>query len=111
VWATVRTKGICIQIEGCIPSALLEVLRDEYGLYLILRVAPIGEMVDIMHAPLYQLVQKQFSPGRCLKVFRQDRCLTQKELGETIWSRRPISRKMMFRLAGFFEVSAESFLE
>ena len=120
--AIVRTKGICILIEGVIPSALLEVLREEYGPYLILRVDPIERMVDVMHAPLYARVQKELSPGGYLKLYRQDRRLTQRELGEKLGGvprqniggmengRRPISRMMAVRLASFFGVSSDKFL-
>ena len=58
-----QDKSICIQIEGAIPSASLEVLREEYGPYLLLRVDPIERMVDVMHAPLYARVQKELRPG------------------------------------------------
>ena len=120
--AIVRTRGIFIHIEGVIPPALLEVLRDEYGPYLILRAPGIEQMIDVMHAPLYQRVQKELSPGGYLKLYRQDRNLTQRELGEKLGGiprqnignmengRRPISRMMTLRLAGFFEVSADKFL-
>jgi DNA-binding XRE family transcriptional regulator len=122
VFATVRTQGITIRISGAIPSALLEVLRDEYGVDLILRLPAIGHMIDVMHAPLYYRVQRELSPGRYLKVYRQDRNLTQRELGKQLGGiarqniggmesgRRPISRKMIQRLADFFEVDADKFL-
>jgi DNA-binding XRE family transcriptional regulator len=121
VRAIVRTKGICIQIDGVIPSSVLEALREEYGPYLILRVNAIESMVDIMHAPLYARVQKELSPGGCLKLYRQDQNLTQRELGEKLGGvprqniggmengRRPISRMMAVRLAGFFGVSSDKF--
>jgi DNA-binding XRE family transcriptional regulator len=123
VFATVRTQATTVHISGVIPSALLEVLRDEYGVDLILRLPAIGHMIDVMHAPLYYRVQRELSPGRYLKVYRQDRNLTQRELGKQLGGiarqniggmesgRRPISRKMIQRLADFFEVDADKFLE
>ena len=117
-----RTKGVSIQINGVIPSALLEVLRDEYGPWLILRVDPIEEMVDLLHAPLYEQAAKALSPGGYIWFYRQDRCLTMRELGEKLGGisrqnicnmekgRRPISKAMALRLAAFFEVSADRFL-
>jgi hypothetical protein len=122
VFATVRTQGITITIAGTIPSALLEVLREEYGRDLILRLPVIEDMIDIMHAPLYRRAHYDLSPGQCLKVYRQDRNLTQKELGRRLGGiarqniggmesgRRPIGRKMIQRLAEFFEVDAGRFL-
>jgi transcriptional regulator with XRE-family HTH domain len=79
-------------------------------------------MVDVMHAPLYAQVRKELCPGRCLKLLRLDRHLTQDELGKRLGGvarkniggmengRRPISRKMIQRLADFFQVDADKFL-
>ena len=79
-------------------------------------------MRDVLNAPLYKRVPLEMKPGDYLRFFRQDNNLSQSELSRKLGrlsredlskmenGRRPISRRMALRLAGFFDVSVDKFI-
>lgn len=79
-------------------------------------------MLDILNASLYEQDPKEMNPGAYLRFYRQEKDLTQSDLGRNLGgvsrqslckmenSRRPISRKMSMRLSRFFNVSADKFI-
>jgi DNA-binding XRE family transcriptional regulator len=121
VRASVRMRDIYLEISGEIPGELLQFLRDYYGRRLILR-NYCEPMRDVLNAPLYKRVPLKMKPGDCLRFFRQDNGLSQSELCRKLGrlsrqdlskmenGRRPISRRMALRLAGFFDVSVDKFI-
>jgi plasmid maintenance system antidote protein VapI len=79
-------------------------------------------MLDILNAPLYEQDPKEMSPGAYLRFYRQDKDLTQAELGWNLGGvsrqnvckmengQRPISRRMAMRISRLFNVSADKFI-
>jgi hypothetical protein len=70
VRAKVRMRDIYIEIRGVIPSALLEVLRQEYGTRLLLTAEGFELLRDVWSAPLYEREPEKMKPGDFLRFFR-----------------------------------------
>ena len=122
VRARVRTNLIYIQIHGEIPDALLRCLQAEYGRRLILKCECGETWHNVLDAPLYESEPPAMGPGAWLRFFRQDKGLSQAELGWKLggvsrqnvsnmeYGRRPISRRMALKLSAYFGVSVDKFI-
>jgi DNA-binding XRE family transcriptional regulator len=122
VRARVRTNLIYIQIHGEIPDALLQCLQAEYGPRLILKCECGETWHNVLDAPLYESEPPAMGPGAWLRFFRQDKGLSQAELGWKLggvsrqnvsnmeYGRRPISRRMALKLSAYFGVSVDKFI-
>ena len=121
--AVVKTPRIKIQIKGEIPRRLITVLKDEYGDKVQLTPEADDELVDVFKTDWYKRVKATLTPGTNLKIYRQNRGLTQVQLGKLLGGVpkqfvsniengiRPISKKMALKLAKVFEVSVAKFIE
>jgi DNA-binding XRE family transcriptional regulator len=121
--AVVKTPHISVQIQGIIPPKLIDVLRDEYGKRMHLVKEADDQLVDVFKTDWYKRTKARLTPGKRLRIYRQNLKLTQAALGKQLGGIpkqfvsnmendiRPISKKMALKLADIFEVSVAKFIE
>jgi len=122
--AVVKTPRIEISIRGAaIPPRLMDVLKKEYGKKLRLVEDNEDEFVDVFGTSWYKSVKSKMTPATYLRICRENKKLTQSQLGESLGcgiprqhisnmehGRRPISLKMARKLSSLFGVSIEKFI-
>ena len=120
--AVVKTLRTNIRIKGQIPNRLIEVLVAEYGKDVQLTRDPDDELVDVFQTDWYKNTKKRMTPGTYMKIFRENRKMTQTELGKMLGGLprqhvsnmenglRPISKKIAIKLSKVFDVSVERFI-
>ena len=120
--AVVKTPRIEITIKGEIPPKLLSILEEEYGKGVHLTDEGEDELVDIFESSWYKRIKSKTMPGDNLRIYRENRGLTQVQLGALLGDIprqnisnmehgiRPISLKMARNLAKVFKVSPEKFI-
>jgi DNA-binding XRE family transcriptional regulator len=121
--AVVKTPHISVKIQGRIPPKLIDVLRDEYGERVHLVKEADDELVDVFKTDWYKRAKARLTPGKNLRIYRQNLKMTQAALGKQLGGIpkqfvsnmendiRPISKKMALKLAEIFEVSVAKFIE
>lgn len=120
--AVVKTPRIEINIKGEIPPKLLSVLEEEFGENIHLTEEGEEELVDIFETDWYKEIKAKTSPGDNLRIYRENRGLTQAQLGLILGGIprqhisnmergiRPISIDMARKLAKVFKVSPAKFI-
>ena len=120
--AVVKTPLTKIRIKGRVPSKLIDLLAEEYGNALQITPDSEDEKLDVFQTDWYKNLKKRLSPGSYIKVFRQNRNMTQAELGKALGGLprqhisnmengiRPISKKTALKLAKLFDISVEKFI-
>jgi DNA-binding XRE family transcriptional regulator len=120
--AVVKTPRTSIRIKGKISNKLMEVLVSEYGNDVQLTRDADDELVDVFQTDWYKNVKKAMTPGTYMKIYRENRKMTQTELGKTLGGLprqhvsnmengvRQISKKIAMKLAKAFDVSVEKFI-
>jgi DNA-binding XRE family transcriptional regulator len=120
--AVVKTPLTRIRIEGRISNRLMDVLVQEYGEDVQITHDADDEKVDVFQTEWYRRIKKKLTPGTYMKVFRQNKGMTQADLGKALGGlprqhisnmergSRPISKKTALRLAELFDVSVEKFI-
>ena len=120
--AVVKTPLIRIHIRGQIPKQLVTVLKREYGEKMKLTKEDDDELVDVFQTDWYKRVKKGLTPGKNLKIYRQNLQMTQEQLGAKLGDVpkqfisnmengiRPISKKTALKLAKIFKVSVARFI-
>ena len=120
--AVVRTPLIRIHIRGQIPKQIVTVLKKEYGERMKLTREDDDELVDVFQTDWYKRVTKGLTPGKNLKIYRQNLGMTQGQLGAKLGGIpkqfisnmengiRPISKKTALQLAKVFRVSVAKFI-
>ena len=120
--AVVKTPRTSIRIKGKISNKLMEVLVSEYGKDVQLTRDPDDELVDVFQTDWYKNIKKTMTPGNYMKIYRENRKMTQTELGKVLGGLprqhvsnmesglRPISKKIALKLSKAFEVSVERFI-
>jgi DNA-binding XRE family transcriptional regulator len=120
--AVVKTPLIRIHIRGQIPKQLVTVLKREYGEKMKLTKEDDDELVDVFQTDWYKRVKKGLTPGKNLKIYRQNLQMTQEQLGAKLGDIpkqfisnmengiRPISKKTALKLAKIFKVSVARFI-
>jgi len=120
--AVVKTPLIRIHIKGQIPKQLVTVLKKEYGEKMKLTKEDDDELVDVFQTDWYKRVKKGLTPGKNLKIYRQNMHMTQEQLGAKLGEVpkqfisnmengiRPISKKTALKLAKIFKVSVAKFI-
>jgi len=120
--AVVKTPLTDIRIKGRIPNRLLDLLAAEYGKNLQLTGEADEELVDVFQTEWYRSTKKGMTPGTYLKIYRENKEMTQAQLGAALGGLprqhisnmehdlRPISKKNALKLARLFEVSVERFI-
>ena len=120
--AVVKTPHIKIYIKGKIPSRIVSALKKEYGNKVQLTTEDGDQVVDVFETSWYKRVRKTLTPGRNLKIYRQNMGLTQEQLGAKLGGLqkqfvsnmesgiRPISKKTAIKLGKLFKVSVARFI-
>ena len=120
--AVVKTPLTKIRIEGRIPNRLMDVLVQEYGEDVQITHDSDDEKVDVFQTEWYRRIKKKLTPGTYMKVFRQNKGMTQAELGKALGGlprqhisnmengSRPISKRTALKLAELFDVSVDKFI-
>ncbi len=111
-----------IRIKGQIPPRLIDVLQDEYGKAVQITTDKDDERVNAFQTEWYKSIKKELTPGVYMRVFRQNRRMTQDALGKALGGiprqhisnmengSRPISKKIALKLAKLFDVSVSKFI-
>ena len=79
-----RTKKILFEVKGNIPSNMLRYLKHNYGNTLEIIDEKKDEYVDIFESNWYKERKSKMTPGKVLRIYRENANLTQNELGERI---------------------------
>jgi len=120
--AVVRTPHIRIEIKGKIPKKLLKVLKEEYGPEIQLVPDEEEEKVDVFGTDWYRETKAKLTPGANMRIYRQNRTMTQEELGDLLGGiprqhisnmergARSISKKVALQLSRIFKTSVEKFI-
>jgi len=120
--AVVKTPHTSVRIKGQISNRLMEVLVAEYGKDVQLTRDSEDELVDVFQTDWYKKTKKNMTPGTYMKIFRENRKMTQTELGKMLGGvlrqhisnmengLRPISKRVALRLSKVFDVSVERFI-
>ena len=121
--AVVKTPHIEISVKGeTIPPKLIDVLKEEYGRQLNLVANDGDELVNVFDSPWYKNVKGKMTPGKYLRAYRENKGLTQGQLGEVLGGiprqhisnmehgRRAISLKMARKLSTLLGVPVERFI-
>ena len=118
----IKTPTINVKIQGRIPSKLIDVLRDEYGTRVRLVKETDDQKMDVFKTDWYKRIKAELTPGKRLRIYRQNLKMTQSTLGEQLGGLskqfvsnmendiRPISRKMALKLAEIFDISVAKFI-
>jgi DNA-binding XRE family transcriptional regulator len=121
--AVVKTPHIKIHIEGTIPPCLITLLKKEYGksVRLVGDADTDEEFIDVFQTDWFRRTKARLTPGKNLRIYRQNSNLTQSQLGKLIAMPkqyisnmengiRPISKKMAITLAKIFKTSVARFI-
>jgi len=121
--AVVKTPHINVKIQGKIPSKLIDLLKDEYGERVHLIEEADDQLVDVFKTDWYRRTKERLTPGKRLRIYRQNLRMTQSALGKQLGGIprqfvsnmengiRPISKKMALKLSELFGVSVAKFIE
>lgn len=122
--AVVKTPHIEISIKGTkIPHKLMNILKEEYGKELNIVMDEEDEFIDVSQTQWYKDIKEKMSPGRYLRIHRENKELTQVELGEALHGiprqhisnmengHRAISIKMARKLSTLLDAPIERFLK
>ena len=122
--AVVKTPRIEISVRGAaIPPRLMDVLKEEYGPELSLVEDDGDDLVDGFETQWYKRVKEKMTPGTYLRIYRENKGLTQLQLGEVLGGiprqhisnmehgRRSISLKMARKLSSLLGAPIEKFIE
>src|SRR4030042_4934726 len=83
--AVVKTPRIEISIRGAaIPPKLMDVLKEEYGPELNLVEDDGDNLVDAFETQWYKEMKVKMTPGTYLRIYRENKGLTQLQLGEAL---------------------------
>jgi len=119
----VKRPHIEIIIRGSvIPPELMDVLKKEYGKDLNLIADDGEELVNVFDSAWYKNTKEKMTPGRYLRIYRENKGLTQIQLGEALGGiprqhisnmengRRAISIKMARNLSSLLGTPLERFI-
>ena len=119
--ALVKTHRTNINIQGDIPSRVLDVLRSEYGGKLKIYEGE-DEYVELTETDWYKEIKTKSTPGDAMRIYRDNQQLTQAQLGEKLGNiprqiisnmergKRSISLATAKKLSVIFNVPASRFL-
>jgi DNA-binding XRE family transcriptional regulator len=120
--AVVKTPLTSIRMKGRIPKRIINILSKEYGKDLNLTPDADDELVNVFDTEWYKKIKTTLTPGTYMKVFRQNKKMTQQQLGKVLGGipkqhisnmekgSRQISKKTAIKLAKIFNVSVEKFI-
>ena len=118
----VETPLTRIHMRGQIPKQVVTLLRKQYGNMMRVTADEGDELVDVFQTGWYKRVKRGLTPGKNLRLYRQNMGLTQEQLGAKLGKLpkqyitnmengvRPISKQTALRLARLFGVSVAKFI-
>ena len=120
--AVAKTPRIQIEIKGIISKRLLDVLKEEYGSDVQIIPDDEDEKIDIFETDWYKTTKEKLTSGKNMRIYRQYRSMTQKELGELLGGIprqhisnmergiRAISKKVALKLSKILNTSVDKFI-
>jgi DNA-binding XRE family transcriptional regulator len=99
-----------------------DVLVKEYGTAVRITPDSDDEKVDVFQTEWYKAIKRNLTPGKYLRVFRENTGITQAQLGKLLGGvpaqhisnmergSRSISKKVAMQLSKIFDVSVEKFI-
>jgi len=118
----VRTAQTIFKIDGDIQPDLIEILKDKYGAGLKLIEDKDEQYVNIQETHWYKSIKGKMTPGKYMRVYRDNFGWTQKILGEKLGGisaqnishyengSRRISDALAIKLSRLFNAPIEQFL-
>ncbi len=115
-----HTDQTLFEIKGDIPQEDLDYLQKKYGENL--KIQGDDEYERITETEWFTEIQKQITPGDCIKIYRENLGWSQSELGEKIGGlsiqkisdlengRRGISKAIAKKLSKVFNLPVERFI-
>jgi DNA-binding XRE family transcriptional regulator len=82
--AVVKTPRTSVRIEGEIPEPILSLLKAEYGNKLVVKLSPDDALVNVFETDWYKKRRKGMTPGKYMRIYRDNAGLTQEELGHKL---------------------------
>ena len=118
----VKTPRIELKMKGDIPERVILFLEEEYGVSLRQTTDDGEEVVNAFETDWYKRTMAAMTPGKALRIYRENAGLTQAALGERMGGiprqhisnmengRRPIGKENAKRLAAALHVDYRVFL-
>ena len=118
----VKTPRIELHMKGDIPERVLLFLEEEYGVSLRPTTDDGEEAVNALETDWYKRTMAAMTPGKALRIYRENAGLTQTALGERMGGvprqhisnmengKRPIGKENAKRLAAALHVDYRLFL-
>ena len=112
------TKKTAFEIRGEIPDNVLAFLREEYTV----EIDDDEEYVDLMETDWYSETKATMTPGKYIRIYRENKGFSQAKLGEMLGGltrqnisgmengHRGVSKEMAKKLAKVFQVPADRFI-
>ena len=112
----VKTPRIELQMKGDIPERVILFLEEEYGVSLRQTADDGEEVVNALETDWYKRTIAAMTPGKALRIYRENAGLTQTALGERMGGiprqhisnmengKRPIGKENAKRLAAALHV-------
>ena len=122
--AVVKMPHIEINIKGkMIPPRLMNVLKKEYGQEFKIIADDSDELVNVFDTSWYKNAKGKLTPGKYLRIYRENKGLTQVQVGEALGGiprqhisnmengHRAISLNMAGKLSALLGAPIEKFIE
>ena len=118
----VKTPRIELQMKGDIPERVILFLEEEYGVSLRPTADDGEEAANALETDWYKRTMAAMTPGKALRIYRENAGLTQAALGERMGGiprqhisnmengKRPIGKENAKRLAAALHVNYRVFL-
>ena len=118
----VKTPRIELKMKGDIPERVILFLEEEYGVSLRQTADDGEEVVNALETDWYKRTMAAMTPGKALRIYRENAGLTQTALGERVGGiprqhisnmengKRPIGKENAKRLAAALHVDYRVFL-
>ena len=118
----VKTPRIELQMKGDIPERVILFLEEEYGVSLRPTADDGEEAANALETDWYKRTMAAMTPGKALRIYRENAGLTQTALGERVGGiprqhisnmengKRPIGKENAKRLAAALHVDYRVFL-
>ncbi len=116
-----RTKKTLFEINGDVPSDVIDYLKNKYGQDV--KVIESGEKLgNIFDTKWYKDIKLSITPGETVKMYRENAGFSQAELGKKLGKftrhkisdiengKRNISKEVAKKLSRLFDVSVDRFL-
>lgn len=118
----VKTPRIELKMKGDIPERVILFLEEEYGVSLRQTADDGEDVVNALETDWYKRTMAAMTPGKALRIYRENAGLTQAALGERIGGvprqhisnmengKRPIGKENAKRLAAALHTDYRVFL-